>query len=280
MGFRTIRPDRGEPAASKFFVRGAVRCVRRRFQKHLGLVSLVGAILVSAGCTSRGQMEILESRLRRQEDSINELHQQLKTTESQLEVARREARELKSQLASGRVKTARVEQIGALGQVEGITFNKFFTGGLDRDGKPGDEIFSAEIVPVDAEGNLVKVPGSLVLTVLDLSQPEDQQRLGRWEYSSEQSEHLWHSGFLGSGYVVRVPWQKVPQSPSLLVHARLKTVDGRQFDASQAIRIVPPVNYDGALPRIAADPAEKSRAGDPSGKANASNAAFWNGVQR
>ena len=31
-----------------------------------------------------------------------------------------------------------------------------------------------------------------------------------------------------------------PQSPNLLVHARLKTIDGRQFDTSQSIHIVPP----------------------------------------
>ena len=43
----------------------------------------------------------------------------------------------------------------ALGQVEGISLNKYLTGGLDRDGVPGDEMFAAFVVPTDADGNVV-----------------------------------------------------------------------------------------------------------------------------
>ena len=112
-------------------------------------------------------------------------------------------------------------------------------------------MLSAVVVPADADGNLVKAPGSVVVTVLDLSKPEAQQRVGRWEFGPKDSESLWHSGFLGSGYVVRVPWQTLPESPTLLVHARLKTIDGRQFDTSQSIRITPPK----AVAQAAAQPA-------------------------
>lgn len=206
---------------------------------------LLGAAVLTAGCASRGQMDILESRLRQQDDSITQLQTQLSTSQSQLQAARRESTELKTQLADG-TRTARVEQVSALGQVEGIELNRFLTGGLDRDGVAGDELFSAVIVPTDSQGNLVKAPGSVSVTLFDLSRPEAQQRIGRWEFSPKQSDSLWHSGFLGSGYIVRVPWQNRPQSPNLLVHARLKTIDGRQFDTSQTIHIVPPP--DGSTP--------------------------------
>ena len=62
----------------------------------------------------------------------------------------------------------------------------------------------------------------MTVTVLDLSKPDAQQRVGRWEFGPKDSEPLWHSGFFGSGYVVRVPWQTLPDSPQLLVHARLR----------------------------------------------------------
>ena len=202
-------------------------------------ISLALACAVAAGCASTGQVELLESRLRHQEDSINQLQAELQTSQNQLQASRRETVDLKNQLAHGTTAT-RPEQFSSLGQLQGIGLNKMLTGGLDRDGVPGDELLSAVIVPSDADGNLVKVPGEIAVTVLDLSKPEGQQRVGHWDYSAKESEALWHQGWLGSGYMVRVPWQTPPQSASLLVHARLKTIDGRQFDTSQSIHIVPP----------------------------------------
>lgn len=206
-------------------------------------MSWLGAVALAAGCASRGQLDLLESRLRREEDSVAQLRTQLSTSQSELQATRREALDLKTQLAAG-ASHSRAEQESALGLVEGIALNKFLTGGLDRDGRPGDELLSAVIVPTDSQGNLVKVPGSVAVTVLDLSQPAAQQRVGYWEYSPKESATLWYSGFLGSGYIVRVPWQTLPHTPTLLVHARLKTVDGRQFDTSQSIHITLPASLE------------------------------------
>jgi outer membrane murein-binding lipoprotein Lpp len=212
---------------------------------------ILGAAALAAGCASRGQLDILESRLRQQDDTITQLQNQVTTTQSQLQAAHRESTELRTQLAEN-TRNARVEQVSALGQVEGIELNRYLTGGLDRDGKPGDEIFSAYVVPTDSQGNVVKAPGSVAVTLFDLSKPEPQQRIGRWEYSAKDADALWHSGFLGSGYIIRQPWQQRPESANLLVHARLKTIDGRQFDTSQTIHIVPPGHTDGPQQSVAA----------------------------
>jgi outer membrane murein-binding lipoprotein Lpp len=211
---------------------------------------IVGAAALAAGCASRGQLDILESRLRQQDDTITQLQNQITTTQSQLQAAHRESTELRTQLAENS-RNARVEQVSALGLVEGIELNRYLTGGLDRDGKPGDEIFSAYVVPTDSQGNVVKAPGSVAVTLFDLSKPEPQQRIGHWEYSAKDSDALWHSGFLGSGYIIRQPWQQRPESANLLVHARLKTIDGRQFDTSQTIHIVPPGRTDGPQQSVA-----------------------------
>lgn len=242
---------------------------------------MIWAAALAVGCSSRGQMEVLESRLRTQEDSIAQLKSQLSTSETQLQAAHRETLDLKTQLAdkSGGTKA---EQFSALGQVQGIALNKLLTGGLDRDGSPGDELLSTVIVPTDADGNLVKVPGTLDVTVLDLSKPEGEQRVGHWEFGPKDSDSLWHQGFLGSGYLVRVPWQATPQSPTLLVHARLKTVDGRQFDTSQSIRIVPPAASAQPAATVASASAQEPAAAAPPVKRAAPTApagdAWWNGA--
>jgi hypothetical protein len=232
-------------------------------QSRVGAL-LLGTLVLAAGCATTGQIEVLESRLRRQEDANNQLQAQLTESQHQLTASRREAGDLRTQLASDK-KVVRAEQLTALGTVEGISLNKYLTGGFDRDGVPGDEMFSAVVVPADADGNLVKAPGSVVLTVLDLSKPESQQTVGHWEFSPKDSENLWHSGFFGSGYTVRVPWQKIPDSPTLLVHARLKTVDGRQFDTSQSISINPPspTAQAAAQPAAPAPPSTPPADGQP-----------------
>jgi outer membrane murein-binding lipoprotein Lpp len=200
---------------------------------------LAAALAFAAGCATRGRVDLLESRLRQQEDSIATLESDLSRSQSHLEAARREAADLRTRLASAGDRGP-IEQTSALGQATGISLNKFLTGGLDRDSVPGDELLSALVVPSDADGNLVKVPGDILLSVLDLSKPEHEQLVGRWEFKAAESEQLWHSGFLGSGYVLRVPWQRPPQSSNLLLHARLTTTDGRQFDTSQSIHVNPP----------------------------------------
>ena len=201
---------------------------------------MLGAAALACGCALRGQIDILESRLRQQEDSIAQLQGQLSTSQSQLQAARRETEDLNTQLTAG-TRTARVEQLSALGQVEAIELNKFLTGGLDRDGIPGDELFSAVIVPTDSQGNLVKVPGSVSLTLFDLSQPEAQQRIGRWEFHAQTERIAVAQRVSGERLYRRASRGKQqPHSANLLVHARLKTIDGRQFDTSQSIRIVPP----------------------------------------
>jgi len=192
--------------------------MRLGLRQSLFGATLLGTLVLAAGCASTGQLDILESRLRRQEDAANQLQAQLAESQNQLQAAKRETVDLRTQIANGK-KLAHAEQLTALGTVEGISLNKYLTGGLDRDGIPGDEMLSAVVAPADADGNLVKAPGTVVVTVLDLSKPEAQQRVGHWEFGPKDSESLWHSGFLGSGYVVRVPWQTLPESPTLLVHA-------------------------------------------------------------
>ena len=232
--------------------------MRLGLRQSLFGATLLGTLVLAAGCASTGQLDILESRLRRQEDAANQLQSQLAESQNQLQAAKRETVDLRTQIANGK-KLAHAEQLTALGTVEGISLNKYLTGGLDRDGIPGDEMLSAVVAPADADGNLVKSPGTVVVTVLDLSKPEAQQRVGHWEFGPKDSESLWHSGFLGSGYVVRVPWQTLPESPTLLVHARLED------DRRAPIRHEPVDPYQSAK--------SSSSSGGPAGRSTEPDAA-------
>ena len=212
------------------------------------------------GCSSgRGDVELLEARLRVQEDALAETDSKLQTAQRELTVARRESQSLRVQLASRGDAVLLPEQADQMYRVTGIGFSSLLTAGVDRDGVPGDEGLTAVLAPHDAEGELVKLPGRLELDVLDLSRPRGEQRIGRWAYSAEESRKLWHAGFMSSGFQVDVPWQGTPASQDLVLHARFTTIDERRFDTQTELRINPPavaargtraVSSRGGYPRL------------------------------
>jgi hypothetical protein len=209
------------------------------------------AILCAAGCATRGNVDLLESQLRRQEDSIYALERQLESAESELASARHETVALQQQMASEGRLAQLPEDSRALHRATGMRFEKLLTGGLDRDGKPGHDLLAVALAPHDGQDEVVELQGAIQIEVLDLNRPEGDRRLGLWSFDLEQTPAHWRNGFLGSGYVFRLPWQRVPASRELLLHARMKTVDGREFSASHTVQIEPP----GTAAPVAGDPA-------------------------
>lgn len=202
-------------------------------------VAVFCVLLFVCGCATQGNLDLLEARLRQQEDRLFELQARLEETQAELVVARKEAEGLRTQLSSQGQSPILPEQAQALYRAEGVRFNSLLTGGLDTDGSPGDDLISAVLAPHDSDGDLVKLPGAIEIELLDLSQPHDRRRIGHWEYPLEESREHWHSGLVGSGYLFKLPWQRPPESSELLLHARMTTPDQRQFDAAIQVEIEP-----------------------------------------
>ncbi len=197
-------------------------------------------LVALSGCAGRGTLDLLEARLREQEDAISRLKSKLAAATTELTAARKQTHALRDQLAGRGEKTLLPEQADVLFRATGIRFHKLLTGGDDGDGIPGDELLSALVIPHDADGELVKLPGAIQLDVSDPTKPPGQQRMGAWEFSVEESRAFWRRGFVGSGYLFRLPWKQVPETSELVLHARMTTPDGRQFDATQIIHVTPP----------------------------------------
>jgi hypothetical protein len=197
-------------------------------------------LLALAGCAARGNLDALESELRQQEDLRVALEDRLSRLETDLRVAQSDADSLRSQLAKSGRQTLPMEQSQALHRASKLTLHAMMTGGWDNDPAPGDEGLTVLLSPVDEHGDLVKLGGDIEVELLDLSQSGEQQRLGSWSIPRDEVSGLWHKGLLGSGFLVRVPWQSIPQNERLTVVARLKTVDGRKFDATHQVVITPP----------------------------------------
>ncbi len=202
-----------------------------RFAGWVRASVLGAAALAAAGCASRGNTELLEANLRQHQDQLASAERQMSTLRQELVAARAESDQLRRELvALG--KDGRQEATEPLARVAGIQFNSMMTGGRDADGVPGHDVITAVIAPHDSDGDLVKLAGELEIEVLDLTRSGDEQRIGRWKYTAEQARELWHSGFLASGYQLDLPIGAVPKTGQVILHGRLVTADGRQFDTT------------------------------------------------
>lgn len=197
---------------------------------------MIVALAVS-GCASRGSLEVLESALRQQEDQVLALQRELTAARGELEVSQNEISRLRTQLAQNGQQAHSPEHLENEFKAVGLRFNSYLTSGLDRDGVPGDEMLSVLLYPHDEQGGLVKLIGTVELKAVDLSAPKGQHEVGSWTFTPSQTKDAWHSGFLAAGFLFEQPWQQLPQGADVTLHARFTTIDGRQFDAVQPLRV-------------------------------------------
>jgi hypothetical protein len=193
-----------------------------------------------SGCSSPRKTDVLEARLRSQEDMIAVYESEIQRVKTELASTRRETEDLRIQLAdTGRPLTPAEESAAAF-RATGIQFSSLMTGGLDTDGEPGHDALSVVLIPHDGDGELVKVPGRIEIEALDPAGPGGAQRIGHWQFDQRDIHGYWHKGVVQSGYQFQLPWQSAPRTDQILVLANLTTADGRRFDTNLSVKIDPP----------------------------------------
>src|SRR5690349_7895727 len=93
---------------------------------HLTWTSVV-VLLLMGGCASRGNLEVLESELRRQEDQMADLREQLVAAKNELHVALNEATRLRQQLANRGEVAHSPEHLENEFKAVGLRFNTYLT---------------------------------------------------------------------------------------------------------------------------------------------------------
>lgn len=202
---------------------------------------LLALLLVPTGCSlsSNRTQELVEARLRQQEDAIRELEGRLRQSHESIAALQQEADSLRLASQQG-LQPIPPEQADPTFRVAKIEVSSLMSGGIDRDQAPGDDQFTVLLSPRDASGNTLRVGGDLEIELFDFTRPSDNQRIGHWQINRAKSGDLWHQGLVGTGYQFTSNWQQPPSSSDVHVHARLTTVDGRQFDTTSKLRVTPP----------------------------------------
>ena len=131
------------------------------------------AVIAVGGCAHRGNVDLLEARLRDQEDQLRSLHAQVDRTNSELTAARRVNESLKQKVVQPASHDEQFEFSEQQFQVTGLKINSLLTGGFNRDGQPGDDQVTLVFAPVDRREQPVQLPGRVECELLDLAQPAD-----------------------------------------------------------------------------------------------------------
>ena len=192
-----------------------------------------------AGCAAVDSSP-LESRLREQESFIADLEGELDKSRKDLQIARNDTEALRQQLADAGRDRLVAEQSALLSKAEGVRLNPLLTRGVDVDGSPGDDLLSVLVTPVDGDGELVKLPGSVEIQLLDLALPAGRQELGRWSFDTAETRAKWHAGLLSAGFLYELRWKVPPPREDVTLHITFTTPDGRKFDTTSPLKIESP----------------------------------------
>lgn len=203
-----------------------------------------------SGCrltSSADHLEELESHIRSQDSTIRSLEQNLTDAQSELESLRRQRSEM---IAASR-QSSEISSTPAFrsASITRLDINRLLSGGLDRDGVPGDETITILVTPKNSSGEAVRTDGRLEIELLDFTRPAEEQRIAHWQWTEEETAEAWYAGVFGDGFRLTAPMPQLPMTGQVTVHARFFTVDNQQFDVVSPLLLRTTVPAEGVAAR-------------------------------
>ncbi len=101
--------------------------------------------------------------------------------------------------------TPAVQQITDRRIVE-VAFHPTLSRSADFDGEKGDDGLYLVLIPKNIHGQMVDEPAELAIVVLDPSRPKGQDRIARWDYSTEDVRHKMQPIGAQQGIHLTLPW--------------------------------------------------------------------------
>ena len=119
------------------------------------------------------------------------------------------------------------------------------TGGVNTDGKGGDDAVAVYFRPVDRDGDVLKRAGKIVIQLLDLSSKLEPRLVGhRVDNSPERIRKSWYGKFWTNHYKIVVPFhpdESLLPGQEIDVHVSfLELATGKEFTARKVIKMAVP----------------------------------------
>lgn len=130
-----------------------------------------------------------------------------------------------------------VERLDPDAEVDRIVIDSDRSGGLNTDGRPGDDVLSVVIEQFDKAGERVLAPGDITIVVVDPALDGDEGRIARWQFDAEEVEKQVRRNREGGAICYELPWPTPPQHSDLRLFVRFATFDGRRLEADLPIDV-------------------------------------------
>ena len=129
------------------------------------------------------------------------------------------------------------DRLDRLFTVHGLRFNRLTGGYASTPGMASDDRVKVYVVPVDADGQVIKAAGQFKVEVFDLANAQSPL-LASHQFSLEESRAAWYGQAMLYTYVLSTPLTRSPQHTELTVVASFTdALTQRLVSAEQKIQV-------------------------------------------
>lgn len=198
--------------------------------RYVRLAAAAACWLPLAGCPDT-ERTVADARDQRSlSGRVQHLEQQL--AERDATIARQNARLAELERIGG----ARADLIPRPARIELDTLS----GGYDSNNDGRHEGVVAYVRPFDADGDVLKAPGTIHLQALDLAAEAGGRVLAECTLDEAAVRKSWYSRFITGHYTVRCPWQRVPEREDVAIRVVFTdALGGVGFEAIKQVKVRP-----------------------------------------
>jgi hypothetical protein len=129
------------------------------------------------------------------------------------------------------------DRLDRLFTVHGLQFSRLTGGYASTPGLAWDDLVKVYVVPVDADGQVIKAAGQFKVEIFDLADPQSPLLDSR-QFSLDQSRSAWYGQSMLYSYVLSIPLTHLPQHTELTVVATFTDeLTQRIISAEQKIKV-------------------------------------------
>jgi len=201
-------------------------------------------LLATFGCQSPGdQMYRLQKQVDSQKARVVELEERIITLQKQSDDQKQQIITLQ------RIAPDRMAKLEVPVKIE---LDKL-SGGYEEPGRAGDAGVVAYVRPIDADGDVIKAAGSIVMDVFDLANPPERHLVAHCELDVDHTRQAWRGRLWTNHFTVKCPWpppaRKPPEHRALTIRVQFTDyLTGKTFLAETPCRIRLPADAAASQP--------------------------------
>jgi len=180
-----------------------------------------------------------------QHDRTLQLHAQLDDARAKVERLEEDAAALQNRNAALRQQVETLQGLGGkrkewLFRVERIALGRY-TGGVDLDGRPGDDAVKVFVEPIDQHGSVLKAAGAVKVQLFDLAAAPAENLIFEHTWPVETIHDYWSGGLFTNHYAFECRWDNPPRHDEVTVRVEfLDYFTGERFTAQKLCKVKPP----------------------------------------